>query len=92
MSKKVTLSEEKILDSWSVLIEDAQGRADEFYGLVMKFVEENKMPDVRAEMVVAYPHGEAKFFSAFFESARKLGRNYLMIALWLNFIFSFLRF
>ena len=36
MSKKVTLGEEKILDSWSVLIEGAQGRANEFYNLVMK--------------------------------------------------------
>jgi len=71
MSKKVTLGEEKILDSWSVLIDGAQGKAEEFYSTVLKFVEEEKMPNVKAEMVSAYPHGGAKFFSAFFESARK---------------------
>lgn len=80
MSKKVTLGEEKILDSWSVLIEGAQGRANEFYNLVMKFVEEQRMPNVRAEMVLAYPPGGYKFWSAIFESAKKMGRQYLMIS------------
>jgi len=78
--RKVTLSDEKILDSWSVLIEDANGRVEEFYDSVLKFVEEERMPNVRAEMVKAFPHSTAKIFSKFSKSLRALGRDYLMVS------------
>ncbi|MCP8313114.1 MAG: hypothetical protein H3Z53_01915 [archaeon] len=80
MSKKVALGEEKILDSWSILIEKAQDKSEEFYNSVMKLVEEEKMPNVKAEMVAAYPPGGFKLLSAISESARAKGRNYLMIS------------
>jgi len=80
MSKKVTLSDEKILDTWSVLIEKANGRAKEFYDLVLKFVEEERMPNVKAEMVTAFPSGHHKFWSKFSETYRKTGREYLMVS------------
>jgi len=80
MSKKVTLSNEKILDSWSVLIENARGRTEEFYDSVLKFVQEERMPNVKAEMVKAFPHGTAKLFSKFSKVFRALGRDYLMVS------------
>jgi len=80
MPKKVTLSNEKILDSWSVLIENACGRTEEFYDSVLKFVEAERMPNVKAEMVKAFPHGTAKLFSKFSKVFRALGRDYLMVS------------
>lgn len=80
MSKKVVLGKDTILDSWSVLIEGAQGKSREFYDLLLKLIGEQEMPHVRAEMVTAFPHGGAKVFSAFFESVKALGREYLMVS------------
>jgi hypothetical protein len=80
MSKKVTLSDEKVLDTWSVLIEKANGKAEEFYNLMLKFIEEEKMPNVWAEMVIAFPSGRHKFFSRFFEGIRKTGKDYVMVS------------
>jgi len=38
MSKKVTLKDEKILDSWSILIEDGKGRENEIYEKTKKYI------------------------------------------------------
>lgn len=70
MPKKVTLSDEKVLDTWSVLIEKAKGKAEESYSSVLKSVEEEKMPNVGAEMVIAFPSGGHKLSSRFSESAQ----------------------
>ncbi len=51
MPKKVTLSEEKILDNWSVLIENAQGRGREIYDLTTESIKKEKLPDVEIEKV-----------------------------------------
>lgn len=80
MARKVTLSDEKILDSWSVLIEKANGKREEFYNSVLKFVEGEKLPNVKAELVKAFPHGAAKLLSRFSKSLKSLGRDYLMIS------------
>jgi len=69
MPKKVTFRNEKILDSWSVLIEDAQGKADEIYSSVLKFLQESKIPDVKTETVTGVVPG---FFGP------KGHRDYLM--------------
>ncbi|HEX77592.1 MAG TPA: hypothetical protein G4O03_04170 [Dehalococcoidia bacterium] len=55
MAKKVTLHEEKILDDWSVVIEDAQGRGEEIYRETSRFIEESEAPGVEMETVKVRP-------------------------------------
>jgi len=52
MSKKVTLGKEKILDSWSVLIERACGEREKIYSAVRKLIEESKIPEISIEPVI----------------------------------------
>jgi hypothetical protein len=49
------LSEEKVLDSWSVLIESGQGRGTELYNDFLKFLEESNVPEVEAKAVKVVP-------------------------------------
>jgi hypothetical protein len=49
------LSEEKVLDSWSVLIENGQGKGNDLYNDFLKFLEESKVPEVSAELVKVVP-------------------------------------
>ena len=53
--KAVTLKDEKIIDSWSILIEDAQGREEEIYQATLKRIEENNPPGVRVDKVEVRP-------------------------------------
>lgn len=51
----VILKDEKILDSWSSLIENAQGKAEELYGTTLKFIKESQAPGVKVERVKVSP-------------------------------------
>ena len=51
MSKKVVLHDLKILDSWSVLIEKGQGKAEEIYKETSRFIKESGAPGVMIETV-----------------------------------------
>jgi hypothetical protein len=72
VSKVVDLTRLKQLDNWSILIEDAQGRANEIFEAVKRDLEESKVPGVDCEMVKV--PGERKgFFKVSVE-------DYLMVA------------
>jgi hypothetical protein len=47
----VDLTRLKQLDNWSILIEGAQGKANEIFEAVKKDLEESKVPGVSCEMV-----------------------------------------
>jgi hypothetical protein len=51
LSKVVDLTRLKQLDNWSILIEGAQGKADEIFEAVRRDLEESKVPGVSCEMV-----------------------------------------
>ena len=51
MAKKVVLRDEKILDSWSVLIENAQDKTEEIYKEVPELIQESEAPGVKTETV-----------------------------------------
>jgi hypothetical protein len=72
MPKTVDLTRLKQLDNWSILIEGAQGRANEIFEAVKKDLEESEVPGISCEMVKV-PGGRVSFFKAGLE-------DYLMIA------------
>jgi len=49
------LSEEKVLDSWSILVENGQGRAMEVYNDFLKSLEESNVPEIDAKAVKVVP-------------------------------------
>jgi len=49
------LSEEKVLDSWSILIENGQGRGIEVYSDFLSFLEESNVPEIDAKTVRVVP-------------------------------------
>ena len=51
MQKEVAMSNEKILDSWSIIIKGAQGKAKEICEKTIKHIEENEVPTIQYEMV-----------------------------------------
>jgi serine kinase of HPr protein (carbohydrate metabolism regulator) len=51
MSKVVDLTNLKQLDNWSILIEGAQGRANEIFEAVKRDLEESRVPGVNCQMV-----------------------------------------
>lgn len=55
MSSKVTLKDEKILESWSILIENAKGRGNEIYEKTKRYLEESEAPAVKTDMVKVRP-------------------------------------
>lgn len=55
MSKKVTLKNEKILDSWSILLENVQGRKDEIYEKTKKYIEDSQAPGIGIDIVKVRP-------------------------------------
>ena len=55
MSKKITLKDEKILDSWSILLENAQGRKDEIYEKTKKYIEDSQAPGIEIDIVKGSP-------------------------------------
>ena len=71
MAKKVILKDEKILDSWSTIIENAQDKVDEIYKKVPELIQESKAPGVRSETVRVKPGGLSGLFGK--------DREYLMV-------------
>jgi hypothetical protein len=67
----VDLTRLKQLDNWSILIEGAQGRANEIFEAVKKDLEESEVPGISCEMVKV-PGGRVSFFKAGLE-------DYLMV-------------
>lgn len=55
MAKKVILKDEKILDSWSTIIENAQDKVAEIYNEVPRFIQESQAPGVKTETVNVNP-------------------------------------
>jgi len=55
MAKKVVLHDLKIIDSWSMIIEDGQGKAEQVYRDTETFIEESKAPGVKTEVVKVRP-------------------------------------
>lgn len=51
MPKTVDLTRMKQLDNWSVLVDDAQGKAKEIFDIVKRILEESKAPGVKSEIV-----------------------------------------
>lgn len=51
MSRKIYVKNQRILDSWAVLIEDACGRGIEIYEVVKKLIQESQVPYITAEAV-----------------------------------------
>jgi hypothetical protein len=49
------LSEEKVLDSWSILVESGQGKGKEIYSDFLKFLEESNVPEIDAKTVKVVP-------------------------------------
>lgn len=61
----------KILDSWSVLIENARGKGEEAYDSTMKFIQDSEAPDIGLEKVTVVGRS-----IGFFERAQG---DYLMV-------------
>jgi hypothetical protein len=55
MEKKVTLQDEKILDSWSVLVEKAQAKTEETLNSTTSFIKESQAPGIEIETVKVRP-------------------------------------
>ena len=54
-SRDVTLKDEKILDRWGIVIENAQGNMDELYQDTQGFITASEAPGVEVELVLAKP-------------------------------------
>lgn len=55
MSKTIYLKDEKILDSWSTMIEQGQDKKGEIYKRVPEFIQEANAPGVKYETVKVKP-------------------------------------
>jgi len=51
----ITLQDEKIIDRWSMLIEDAQGNAEQIYKDTEGFIKESRAPGINMERVRVMP-------------------------------------
>jgi hypothetical protein len=51
--KKVSLEHYKILDKWSTMIENGQGKREQIYQDAMKHIQESKAPGINIELVKA---------------------------------------
>ena len=80
LPKKVSLVKQKILDSWSVLIEGAQGRGDELIKKVVEYIEKSKAPNVSAEIVEAYPDLGSRIWSSISKRLAREPKTYLMVS------------
>ena len=67
MQRRVVLKDEKIIDSWSILIENAQDGKDDFYKEIPRLIRDSQVPGLRTEMV--------KVSSALFGKSRE----YIMV-------------
>jgi len=79
MSKRVTLGKEKILDKWSILIENAQEKGGDLIKNTAKFIDEFGIPEIKSEMVQFFPSKVPVLFGRVPKWAREMGRSYLMV-------------
>ncbi len=79
MAQKIVLKEDKILEKWSKLIPNAQGRGKQIIEETAKAVQLSNVPGVRAEMGRVYPKIAPGFLDRQFSNfVEKQGRDYLM--------------
>ncbi len=74
MVKKVTLTKEKVMDSWSYLIDSAAGKTEQFFDSVANLVEEQLVSELKAERVKAFSGLGGKLFSR-----ASSGKDYLLV-------------
>jgi len=55
MAEKVTLKDEKIIDRWSILIENGQGKAEQTYQDTQGYIKESKAPGIEIDQVKVRP-------------------------------------
>jgi hypothetical protein len=55
MARRVTLHDQKIIDSWSMLIENGQGGRDEVLQQTQKYIEQSQAPGIAMEEVKVTP-------------------------------------
>jgi hypothetical protein len=55
MFGKITLKDEKIIDRWSMIVENAQGLAEQIYGDTQSIVNESQAPGIGFERVQVRP-------------------------------------
>jgi len=67
----VTLKDEKIIDRWSIIIEKAQGNAEQIYKDAENFIKDSKAPGVEIERVKVRPSWLKGLFGN--------ERNYMMV-------------
>lgn len=80
MAQKIALREEKILEKWSVLVQNAQGKGKEIIEKAAKLIQQSNAPGVKAEMARVFPKVAPGFLeSKFFKGLEQKGRDYLMI-------------
>ncbi len=67
----ITLKDEKIIDRWSMIIENGQGNAEETYKDTDQFIKESKAPGIQIERVKVRPSWLKGLFGN--------ERNYMMV-------------
>lgn len=55
MGDKVTLQDEKIIDRWSMIIENGQGTAEQVYRDTENYIRESKAPGIELDSVRVRP-------------------------------------
>jgi len=78
MSEKVFLTDRKIFDSWSVLIEKANGKSEEVFEATKRLIQEADVPGIEMNMVAGRTRQQdkSKFFAL---GAHYLERDYLRV-------------
>jgi hypothetical protein len=67
----VTLNDEKLLDSWGVVIEQGSGKEQELLRTINRYLDASELPGIQAKMVEAKPSMLKGFFGK--------KRDYLMV-------------
>jgi len=68
----VTLKDEKIIDRWSIIVEEGQGKAEQIYQDTESYIKGSKAPGIEIEKVKVRPSWLKGFFG--------VERNYVMVA------------
>jgi len=80
VAHKLVLREDKILEKWSVLIQNAKGKGSEIVRRITNNVEEANVPGMKAEMAKVFPKMVPGFLDTkVFKTIEREGRDYLMI-------------
>lgn len=72
--RKIMLGKQAVVDNWSILIEGACDKTEEFYNTVKEFVKESNAPDINMEKVIVRTGEKTGFFGKLIE------RDYLMFS------------